>query len=287
MSVKVIVSVDGEKITQTDLDRIVKAFAHQENKKPKEVTQEQRKFLLDRLVQNNLLFAEGKARNLEVAESEVERELNSYYTRFGSKEKFEELLEKEGVSIKKFTADLHRDLLIHKTIDSEIEAKAEVTDEDAKDYYSKNKDKMVIPEKVGASHILFSNQDSSDEKAKTKADKVLDEIKGGKVFAECAREYSDCPSKEKGGLLGDFTKGQMVPEFEKAVFEMEVGDLSEPVKTQFGYHIIKKNSQTAQQELDFESVKAYIVKELKMVQGKKIIDALTENLREKAKIEYL
>ncbi len=287
MAVKVVATVDGEAITQTDLDRIVKAFAHQENKKSEEIDVEQKKFLLDRLVQNRLLFVEGQARKLEVADAEVDRELNSYYSRFGSKEKFEELLTKEGVSIDKFTADLHKDLLIHKTIDSEIEAKANVTEEEAKDYFNKNKEKMVIPEKVGASHILFSSQDDGDEKAREKAEKVLGEIKAGKGFSECAREYSDCPSKEKGGTLGDFTRGQMVPEFEKAVFEMEVGQLSDPVKTQFGYHLIKKNSQTAKQDLDFEAVRTYIIKELKMAQGKDIVDDLTEVLKEKAKIEYL
>ena len=178
-------------------------------------------------------------------------------------------------------------MLIHKTIDSEVEAKAEVSDADVADYYEKNKEKMVIPEKVGASHILFGTQNCSEQEAKSKAEKVVAELKDGASFQQKAREHSDCPSKEKGGSLGAFGKGQMVPEFEKAVFEMEVGQISDPVKTQFGYHIIKKDSQTARQELDLESVKLHIAKELKMAQGKEIVDALTQELRAKAKIEYL
>ncbi len=287
MSVKVEARVDGYDITKTDLDRVVKAFAHQEKKKPEEIDSEQVRSLLDRLIQNRLLFVEGGKRELKVEDAEIERELAMYYSRFGGKEKFTELLGKEGVTIEKFSADLHKDLLIHKTIDSQIEAKAQVSDVDVEAYYKQNKAKMVVPEKVGASHILFATQNRSEDEAKAQAEKVLAQIKDGAGFLEKAREHSDCPSKEKGGSLGSFGKGQMVPEFEKAVFEMEVGQISDPVKTQFGYHIIKKDSQSAKQELDLESVRAHILKELKMAKGKDIVDALTQELRSKAKIEYL
>ena len=78
-----------------------------------------------------------------------------------------------------------------------------------------------------------------------KALEILAEINGGKSFEDCAKEYSSCPSKEQGGNLGDFGRGQMVPEFDKAVFEMEVGTVTDvPVKTQFGYHLIKLNSKS-------------------------------------------
>ncbi len=287
MSEKVVAKVDGHEVTQVDLDRVLRAFAHQEKKKPEEIDEKQVRSLLDRLIQNRLLFVEGGKRKLIVEDAEIERELAVYYSRFGGEDKFQELLGKEGVTIEKFSADLHKDLLIHKTIDSQIEAKAEVSDADVQKYYEKNKEKMVVPEKVGASHILFGTQTCSEEEAKSKAEKVLSQIKGGAGFLEKAREHSDCPSKEKGGSLGTFAKGQMVPEFEKVVFEMEVGQISDPVKTQFGYHIIKKDSQTAKQELDLESVKTHILKELKMAQGKVIVDALTEDLRAKSKIEYL
>ena len=287
MSEKVVAKVDGYQITQVDLDRVLKAFALQEKKKSEEIDEKEKRSLLDRLIQNRLLFVEGGKRKLTVEDAEIERELAGYYSRFGGKGKFQELLSKEGVTLEKFSADLHKDLLIHKTIDSQIEAKATVSDAEIKEYYEKNKEKMVIPEKVGASHILFGTQNCSEEEAKSKAEKVLSQIKNGAGFLEKAREHSDCPSKEKGGSLGTFAKGQMVPEFEKVVFEMEVGQISDPVKTQFGYHIIKKDSQTAMQKLDLESVRAYILKELKMAQGKKIVDALTEDLRAKSKIEYL
>lgn len=84
---------------------------------------------------------------------------------------------------------------------------------------------------VRASHILVPTED--------KANWIYKELQNGKDFANLAKDYSDCPSKERGGDLGFFGKGQMVKEFEDAAFSMKEGDVSKPVKTQFGYHLIK------------------------------------------------
>jgi peptidyl-prolyl cis-trans isomerase C len=85
--------------------------------------------------------------------------------------------------------------------------------------------------KVRASHILVSSE--------REANRIFDEIKKGKDFSEMARRYSSCPSGKSGGDLGFFEKGQMVKEFEDIAFSLKEGELSRPVKTQFGYHIIK------------------------------------------------
>jgi parvulin-like peptidyl-prolyl isomerase len=86
--------------------------------------------------------------------------------------------------------------------------------------------------KAKASHILVDKQ--------SQALKILDEIKAGGNFGELAKKYSTCPSGKKGGDLGQFGRGQMVKEFEQATFALKVGEISQPVKTQFGYHIIKR-----------------------------------------------
>ena len=83
---------------------------------------------------------------------------------------------------------------------------------------------------VRASHILVKTQDE--------ANNILNQIRGGKKFDKMAKKYSDCPSGKRGGDLGYFTRGRMVREFEEAAFSMNVGQISAPIKTQFGYHII-------------------------------------------------
>jgi peptidyl-prolyl cis-trans isomerase C len=87
---------------------------------------------------------------------------------------------------------------------------------------------------IRASHILVMNE--------THCKELIDKIKGGADFAELASQFSKCPSGKKGGDLGSFGKGQMVPQFENAAFKLNVGEISGPVKTQFGYHIIKRTA---------------------------------------------
>ncbi|MBM3292579.1 peptidylprolyl isomerase [Candidatus Bathyarchaeota archaeon] len=91
---------------------------------------------------------------------------------------------------------------------------------------------MIILSKIRASHILVEKQ--------SQALKVLDELKSGTDFSSLAKKYSQCPSGKKGGDLGQFGRGQMVREFEQAAFALKIGEITEPIKTQFGYHIIKR-----------------------------------------------
>lgn len=115
------------------------------------------------------------------------------------------------------------------------------------DFYNENKDKFQKPESVVASHILVDTEE--------KADTIIIEINQGLSFEDAAQKYSSCPSKDQGGNLGEFTKGQMVPEFEVAAFSMELNQVSEPVKSQFGYHIIKLISKNEETISTFDEVK--------------------------------
>ena len=108
--------------------------------------------------------------------------------------------------------------------------------------------------------------------------KIKAEIESGEIsFEDAAKKYSTCPSKEQGGNLGAFSKGMMVPEFEKAAFELEIGTVSEPVKTQFGYHLILVNDKKEASTKEFESVKNSVMQQLiKERQDKKYGELLAE-----------
>jgi len=127
-----------------------------------------------------------------------------------------------------------------------------VSDKEARDYYEENKERFNQGETVNASHILVDTEE--------KALELLAKIKSGEVsFETCAKENSSCPSGQQGGSLGDFGRGQMVPEFDTAVFSMEVGEITEtPVKTQFGYHLIKLNAKNPATTPAFEEIASEI-----------------------------
>jgi parvulin-like peptidyl-prolyl isomerase len=97
-----------------------------------------------------------------------------------------------------------------------------------------------MPDEIRASHILFDVKSRSKEEAKTAIKKIISDLNDGNDFAELAREHSDCPSGSDGGDLGRFGKGAMVPEFEKAAFDLEIGSTSDAVETSFGYHLIHR-----------------------------------------------
>lgn len=144
-------------------------------------------------------------------------------------------------------AKLRENLLINYAGNKVISA-VRVSDEDVKKYYDDNLDKFKQGETVNADHILVESEE--------KALEILAKIESGEIsFADAAKEHSSCPSGQRGGNLGDFGRGQMVPEFDKAVFELEVGEITKtPVKTQFGYHLIKLNSKSDSSIMPFEEI---------------------------------
>ena len=148
-------------------------------------------------------------------------------------------------------AKLRENLLINYAGNKVISA-VKVNDEDVKKYYDENLDKFKQGETVNADHILVDSEE--------KALEILAKIESGEIsFGDAAREYSSCPSGQRGGNLGDFGRGQMVPEFDSAVFELEVDEITKaPVKTQFGYHLIKLNSKSEASVMPFEQIAAQI-----------------------------
>ena len=154
-----------------------------------------------------------------------------------------------------------------------------ISDEELKGYYEKHKEDFVTDEMVKASHILVDSEE--------KANEILKSINDGLSFEDAAQEFSSCPSKQSGGSLGQFGRGQMVPEFEEAVFSMQVGDVSEPVKTQFGYHIIKLTEYTPKENASFEDVIQEVKDSCFMEKQEIVYNNKKEELSNKYKVEIL
>ena len=151
----------------------------------------------------------------------------------------------------------------------------EPTDEELKNYYEEFKNEFSEPESRSASHILVDNE--------AKAKDIKAKIDKGEDFASLAKEHSACPSKTNGGDLGTFHRGQMVKEFDDKVFSMNIGEISEPVKTQFGYHIIKLNKINEAKNKSFDEVKdevrAHVMQIKQMNAFKKVIDSLKDKYK--------
>lgn len=153
----------------------------------------------------------------------------------------------------------------------------EATEQELKEYYNNNKDKFNVSDQVRARHILVE-----DEK---NLDKIKNEINNGLDFSQAAKKYSACPSKERGGDLGTFDKGKMVPEFEKAAFALKVGEISDWVKTAFGYHLIIVDEKLPASKRSFDEAKSDILKSVIEEKQVRIYDDKLKELKERYKIE--
>ena len=182
--------------------------------------------------------------------------------------------------------DIMNAVLAQEFLQREIEGKVKITDDEIETYYKGHEEEFTNPESAKARHILLKVPEGADEKAwkeaESKAKDIKKKLENGEDFAELAKKYSDDPgSKNKGGDLGFFTKGRMVPEFESAAFSLKPGELSDPVKTNFGYHIIEVQEKKAASTKTLAEVQAQIRQTLQTEKQQQLQDALIEKLKAK------
>jgi foldase protein PrsA len=183
---------------------------------------------LDTLIAEKIVELESDKKNLTVKDSEIEEELESLKESYGGEEAFNEALASSGASLDSVKKNVQSFLLTEKLLKDRVS----ISDDQIKEYFEANKDSFAQQEQVEASHILVEDEETAKE--------VKNKLDDGGDFAELAKEYStDTSNAESGGELGFFAKGEMVTEFDDKAFAMKKGEISEPVKTEFGYHIIK------------------------------------------------
>lgn len=232
-----VATVGGEKITKAELyDTLVEQYGAQ---------------TLENMVIDKIVEIETKKVEVNISEDEIQKEMNSIFEAYGGQETFNMQMQQSGIT----EADLKKDIIAYLKTLKLLEPRIKVTEEDIKTYFEENKDTLAQPEKVEASHILVANEATANEvKAK------LDE---GKDFAELAAEYSTDSSAQSGGELGYFGKGDMVEAFETVAFSLKIDEISDPVKSEFGYHIIKLTGRQEAQDASLESNRTEIEETLK------------------------
>ena len=190
------------------------------------------------------------------------------FAQFGEDEKLDETEE-----YKTILESAKRDILAQLAMRNTLK-KVQVTEDEIKDYYEANPKKFEKGATVSAKHILVETEEACKD--------VLAQIESGaKTFENAAKEYSTCPSKERGGDLGEFGRGQMVKEFEDAAFAAEIGQIVGPVKTQFGYHLIKVEDKKEAGESNLEEVKDQIRAELSQKKQEEAYRAKVDELKKK------
>lgn len=252
---------------------------------------------LERMIVERLLDEKVEQTKITVADEEVMdrlKEMASQQQPPLSLEEFKQLVEAYGKSFDEVKQRVGRGLRYEKLMELQWAGKINITKKDAKKYYDENKEKFQVPERIKASHILIK-PDTSDpntdpnqakDEAKEKIQDLLKQVKAGADFAELAKANSDCPSAAQGGDLDYFTRGRMVPPFEKAAFELKVGQVSDIVETKFGYHIIKVTDHNQASVVPFKEAKEKIINSLTQTEKAKLAQEYVESLKAEAKIVY-
>lgn len=202
---------------------------------------------LEMIIEQKLLLKEAKKRNLENTED-----------------------------FKKRMAYVTEQILIQELLSNEIKQNVSVSEEEAKQYYESQKSEFEEPEKLRASHILVATEKEAKD--------ILKQLKKGADFAALAKEKSTCPSKEQGGDLGFFTRGKMVKEFEDVAFSLETGKISDVVKTQFGYHIIRVEEKQPAGAKSYDEVKDSLKQILAIRKQQQTVNDMVQSLKTATKI---
>lgn len=249
---------------------------------------EYRKTYLEDIIMRKLMEEEVVKKNITLTDEQKDEIFNEHYQYFLSQnqlteEQFASILTMQGIGsladYKKLFMEQNEMLLLINELQNSIVNSVEVSDAEIEKYYNENKDRFTVEEQVEASHILVEDEETAKE--------ILNKLNNGSDFAELAKEYSLDGSASRGGNLGFFPRGRMVKPFEEAAFALQVGEISEPVKTDFGYHIIKVTDRQEAKTLSLEESKEDIRSTLLYQKQMETLRTYLMELRENAEVEIL
>ncbi len=235
--------------------------------------------VLDGLITRATLEAETQRLGITVASDEIEAVLEQFRGQFPDRDTFMSVLQQQGYTEERFEAELQRQMAIEQLFEQEVFAGITVEENELQEFYDENTMYFEQPEQVSARHIILTTQGAENDTARNAIRQELEGLRrrivGGEDFADVAQQYSQDGSASSGGSLGTFGRGQMVPAFEEVAFSLPVGELSQIVETQFGYHLVEVTERIPARTIPYPEVRGQIE------------DFLLEDIRNRAAEEYV
>ena len=290
---KKVATFEGGEVTQGELEEFAQqsGFGELSPDSPQyEMAVQQ---LMPQLVGLEIAKAYAEENNITVSDAEVDREIEKIKEQVGEQarasgqdlsdqEAFEQALEQNGITEEGLREDVRESLPIQE-VQERVSGDAQPSQEEVQKYYDENKEaQFTNPEQRCMRHILF-NKDQ-----KEKAEEVEEQLEDGGDFAELAKENSQDPgSAEQGGDLGCLGEGETVPEFEKAAFGAESGEIVGPVETEFGYHVIEVTEVRPKETRSLEEVEPEIREQLAAAERDEEFQAWLEKQEKERNVKYL
>jgi peptidyl-prolyl cis-trans isomerase C len=296
LSGKVVAKVGGKSITMQDVQRQETMLTQQlqgyaDSAQIAGMRATIQKQAVDNAINRVLLESALAKMGSKADEKTVGAEMDAFRKNFVSDEAYNADLAKRGMTADQFRREVEIGILAKELFDKRTASIKPVSEQDARAFYDNNEERFVQPERVKASHILLQVNQNDPETTraakKAEAQRILGEIKKGGDFAEMARKFSDCPSKQQGGDLGFFERGRMDPEFEKVAFGLKTGQMSGVVETQFGYHIIKAVEHSPASTVPFDQAKQNIMQYLTEQQKQQALTTYFDSLRAASNVQII
>jgi parvulin-like peptidyl-prolyl isomerase len=272
-----------------ELGRLIKFYSqHMPEEQVREQLPALRENAVEQAIGARLLFDEAAQRNIPVFDAEVDERVEEMKKQVGGTQKMEALLQQQKLTMEMFRAQIRSGRRVDKLVEEVVASIPDPTDEEMRTHFDQHQDEYARPERAQAQHILVrpaGTDEALTAAAKAKIEEIRARVQSGASFADEAAAHSECPSgRQAGGSLGWFGRGMMVPAFDTAVFGMKVGDLSDIIETQFGYHIIQKTGHEEATATTFEDVQESIHDFLTHAKRGAALSAHVEGLKAKAKI---
>jgi peptidyl-prolyl cis-trans isomerase SurA len=297
----VLVKVNGDILTKTELEQRQVQYMRAKNLQPaddealkKAITEITPEVVSD-TIDEMLLVQRGRALNYKMTDEDFDRVVSNIRkeNKLDTDEAFQAALKQEGMTLPELRKSMERQMLIARVTQNEVMAKVGISEEEARQYHSEHLKEFTKPGTVTIREILIrvpiengSMNVAGDQAAKQKAEDVRKRAMAGESFDQLASEFSDSPSKANGGLIGPLNISELTPAFKKLVDPMKVGDISEVLRGQGGYQIVKIESRTSDEVLTPEEAHDKIADALYEQKRQVYIKRYLNKLRSQATIEW-
>ena len=268
-----VVKVNGKVVTKEDLDKYInqsrQAAGDGNLPEPDSPEYERVKQQSAEVLAVMEVFSfEAEKMGITISEEEIDQQIDQYKQQTGGEEQFLEYLKKSNQTLEGFRDEVREQLTFQAVYKEAVKSTPDVTDQEAKQYYDANAAQFQKPETRKVRHILVKDEATANQ--------VKARLANGEDFATIAKEVSQDPgSKDKGGDLGEVPTSEsgFVPEFEQAMNQLAAGQVSAPVKSQFGYHIIRVDSISPAGQMTFDEVKDQLKMQLKLEKERVVFDS--------------
>lgn len=290
---KIVVVVNSEIITQREIDIMLAPIYNQyrttyQGEELIRKLEEVREAIIKQLIEDRLILSEAKKQNITVEEKEIDARINEIRNKVGGDKELDSMLHQQNLTVNELRARYKEKLMIRKLIDHKVGAKIIITPLEVKNYYNENKERFLSPEEIQLRQILIKIKpgQGGQEESLRRAREIIKRINEGCDFGGLAKEYSEGPSVEEGGVMGYVKRGDLMPQIEDIVFNLRDGESTGIIQSTLGYHIFKVEQRKLRRIKELPEVRQDIEEYLYRDKADKRLRGWIDSLAKSAYIEF-